>query len=103
MADGCIQVHPTFLYEGLWNLALLLFLLVFLKHKKFDGQIILMYFAGYGIGRALIEYIRTDQLYIPGTTVPVNLVLGIGAFCLSTAVILWRLSRIREKERNNIQ
>ena len=103
MADGCIQVHPTFLYEGLWNLALLIFLLVFLKHKKFDGQIILMYFAGYGIGRALIEYIRTDQLYIPGTTVPVNLVLGLGAFCLSGAVIMWRLSRIREKERNNIQ
>ena len=67
MTEGTnyIQVHPTFLYEGMWNLMLLIFLLVYLKHKKFDGEIALLYFAGYGIGRALIESIRTDQLY-PG-------------------------------------
>ena len=79
MAEGTnyIQVHPTFLYEGMWNLAILIFLLLSLEHKKFDGEIALLYFAGYGIGRALIESIRTDQLYIPGTQIPVSMVLGL--------------------------
>ena len=74
-----IQVHPTFLYESLWNLCLLLLLLWYLKKgkKAFDGEIWLLYLAGYGIGRAIIEYIRTDQLYITGTTIPVSMVLGI--------------------------
>ena len=79
MTEGTnyIQVHPTFLYEGLWNLAILVFLLLYLEHKKFDGEIALFYFAGYGIGRAWIESIRTDQLYIPGTQIPVSMVLGL--------------------------
>ena len=79
MAEGTnyIQVHPTFLYEGMWNLAILIFLLLYLEHKKFDGEIALLYFAGYGIGRALIESIRTDQLYITGTQIPVSMVLGL--------------------------
>ena len=46
-----IQVHPTFLYESLWNVGVLLILLFFTKRKKFDGEIFLMYLAGYGIGR----------------------------------------------------
>lgn len=45
-----IQVHPTFLYENLWNIGVLLLLLLFTKHKKFDGEIFLLYLAGYGIG-----------------------------------------------------
>ena len=79
MADGTnyIQVHPTFLYEGLWNLGVLLLMLFMRKRKKFHGQIILLYFIGYGIGRAWIEYIRTDQLYIGGTHIPVSMVLSI--------------------------
>lgn len=79
-----IQVHPTFLYEGLWNLALLIVMRLFLKHKKFDGEITLLYFGGYGIGRAWIEAIRTDQLYLIGTKIPVSMVLGIvmAAICL---------------------
>ncbi len=97
ITDNYIQVHPTFLYEGLWNTALLLFLLAFLKYKKFDGQIILMYFAGYGIGRAIIESIRTDQLYIPGTSTPVNLVLGIGVAAVSISVIFYRLHSLRKQ------
>ena len=54
-------------------------LLPYLKKgkKAFDGEIWLLYLAGYGIGRAIIEYIRTDQLYITGTTIPVSMVLGI--------------------------
>ncbi|MBQ1994049.1 MAG: prolipoprotein diacylglyceryl transferase, partial [Lachnospiraceae bacterium] len=49
-----IQVHPTFLYEGLWNLALLIFMLWYRKRKKYDGQMCLIYLGGYGIGRFII-------------------------------------------------
>ena len=89
MTEGTnyIQVHPTFLYEGMWNLALLILLLLYLKHKKFDGEIALLYFAGYGIGRALIESIRTDQLYITGTTIPVSMMLGIAMAAVSIIAI----------------
>ena len=72
-----IQVHPTFLYESLWNLMIFVLLLVFWNRKKFDGEVILWYLGGYGLGRAWIEYIRTDQLYIPGTAIPVSMVLAI--------------------------
>ena len=90
MTEGTnyIQVHPTFLYEGMWNLMLLILLLIYLKHKKFDGEIALLYLAGYGIGRALIESIRTDQLYITGTTIPVSMMLGIVMAVVSIIAIL---------------
>ena len=97
MTEGTnyIQVHPTFLYEGLWNLAILIFLLLYLEHKKFDGEIALLYFAGYGIGRALIESIRTDQLYITGTKIPVSMVLGLvmaGAAICAELIIRFRIA-----------
>lgn len=72
-----IQVHPTFLYEGLWNTALLLLLLFRTRSKAFDGEIFLLYLAGYGIGRFWIEGLRTDQLLIPGVGIPVSQVLSI--------------------------
>lgn len=75
-----IQVHPTFLYEGVWNLALLLIMYLFRKHKKYDGQMCLMYLGGYGIGRFIIEGIRTDRLLIPGTQIAVSQLLGILMF-----------------------
>ncbi len=94
MAEGVnyIQVHPTFLYEGLWNFGVLLFLLAFLKHRRFKGEMFLLYLAGYGIGRAWIEAIRTDQLYITGTSIPVNLVMGVFMAAASiTAIVIIRL------------
>ena len=75
-----IQVHPTFLYESLWNLCLLVFALIYWKHKKFEGEIALLYLGGYGLGRAWIEGIRTDQLFIPGTQLPVSQVLAVILF-----------------------
>ena len=72
-----IQVHPTFLYECLWNLALLLIMMLYRSHKKFQGEMWLLYLGGYGLGRFWIEGIRTDQLYLPGTTVPVSQLLAI--------------------------
>ena len=72
-----IQVHPTFLYESLWNLVILILMLVYRKHKKFEGEICLLYFGGYGLGRFWIEGIRTDTLFIPGTTLAVSQVLSL--------------------------
>lgn len=57
-----IQVHPTFLYESVWNIGVLIVLLLWRKHKKFNGEICLMYLFGYGIGRFWVEGLRTDQL-----------------------------------------
>ncbi len=59
-----IQVHPTFLYESMWNLGVLLILFYVARHKKFTGQVMGLYFLGYGLGRFWIEGLRTDQLMI---------------------------------------
>lgn len=71
-----IQVHPTFLYESLWCLMVLVILLLYRTHKKFNGELFLMYLAGYGAGRVWIEGLRTDQLWFPGTEIPVSQVLA---------------------------
>ena len=90
-----IQVHPTFLYESLWNIAVLLVILIFTKKKKYDGQLFLMYLLGYGIGRFWIEGLRTDQLLIPGTAVVVSQVLSATVAVIS-AVILVIMHRKRK-------
>ena len=60
-----VEVHPTFLYESLWNLiGLLLILLVVSKARRFDGENTWFYFLWYGIGRFWVEGLRTDSLYL---------------------------------------
>ena len=71
-----IQVHPTFLYEGLWNLGVILFLYWYRDRKKFMGERVLWYVVLYGIGRFWIESLRTDQLLIPGIGFPISQLLG---------------------------
>lgn len=84
-----IQVHPTFLYESVWNLCVLLFLLWFGKHRqKRTGQIFFLYLLLYGTGRFLIEGLRTDQLLIPGTALAVSQCLSAVLVLLSAAVLL---------------
>lgn len=90
--DGTtIYVHPTFLYESLWNLGVLLFLLWFEKKgkRRFDGHCMALYFLLYGIGRFWIEGLRTDSLYIGSTGIRVSqalsLVLVLGAAALLIA------------------
>ena len=90
-----IQVHPTFLYESAWNLALFVFLLFYKKKKKFDGEIFYIYLAGYGIGRAWIEGIRTDQLLIPVLGLPVSQVLAVILTVIGIIMIIWN----RRKEK----
>ena len=60
----CITVYPTFLFEALWNLAILIFIFLYRRKKKYDGELALIYIMGYGLGRFWIEGIRTDTLMI---------------------------------------
>ena len=97
-----IQVHPTFLYEGLWNFMVLLFLLWYRDRKKFQGELFLCYLTKYGMGRFWIESLRTDQLLIPGIGLPVSQVLSAVVVIASVAMILWkRTGGSRDKECSN--
>lgn len=84
-----IQVHPTYLYESLWCLMVLCILLVYRRHKRFDGEVFLMYVFGYGLGRVWIEGLRTDQLLIPNTQIPVSQLLAGSAIIVSAGLIFW--------------
>ena len=90
--------HPTFLYESLWNILGFILLNIFYKRKKFDGQIALMYFAWYGFGRMFIEGLRTDSLYIPGTTLRISQCLGLACFVVSAALLTFFLIRAYQKK-----
>ena len=83
-----IYVHPTFLYESLWNLVGFLFLHRLSKNRKYDGQTALQYLAWYGAGRAVIEGLRTDSLYIPGTGIRVSQLLGILCCAVSLVILI---------------
>ncbi|HBM47687.1 prolipoprotein diacylglyceryl transferase [Clostridium sp. AM42-4] len=85
-----IQVHPTFLYESCWNLCLLLFMLWFRKHKQYDGQMLWIYLCGYGLGRFWIESLRTDQLILFGTGLPVSQALSLVLILAAAGNLIWR-------------
>lgn len=72
-----IQVQPTFLYESCWNLVVLILIMIFRKKKKYNGEVFMWYIFGYGVGRGIIEGMRTDQLIMPGVNLPVSQVLSI--------------------------
>jgi phosphatidylglycerol:prolipoprotein diacylglycerol transferase len=80
-----VYVHPTFLYESLWNLIGFIGVNVFYKHKKYDGQIFLMIFGWYGLGRMMIEGLRTDSLYLWGTGIRTSQALAAILFIVCTA------------------
>lgn len=71
-----IYVHPTFLYESVWNAIGLLILHFYSKRRKFDGQIFLMYLGWYGLGRMFIEGLRTDSLYVGASNLRVSQLLA---------------------------
>lgn len=94
----CIQVHPTFLYESLWNLGLLLIIFLYRKHKKFDGELFAMYLAGYGAGRFWIESLRVDQLQIGTTGLAVSQLLSGALAVLAFGTILYQRRKQRKAE-----
>ena len=93
--DGTLGVHPTFLYESLWNVLGFIIINLLFKKKKFDGQIALYYFAWYGFGRMFIEGLRTDALYIGQTGIRVSQLLGFLLFALANALLIYALIYIK--------
>lgn len=92
-----IQVHPTFFYESCWNLCLLLFMLWFRRYKKYDGQMLWIYLLGYGAGRFWIESLRTDQLILFGTGLPVSQALSLVLILVAAGNLIWRGYQHRQK------
>ena len=90
-----IQVHPTFLYEPLWCLLIFILMLLYRRHKKLDGEVFLLYLAGYGFGRFWIERLRTDQLLLPGIGFPVSQLLAGVLVLLSVALIFFNRRKAR--------
>lgn len=95
-----IQVHPTFLYESVWNLVLLILLIIYSKHKKFEGELFFLYLAGYGLGRVWIEGLRTDQLFLWGTPIAVSQALS--ALLVIGAGMVIAMKRISLRKKNKI-
>jgi len=89
--DGTtIYVHPTFLYEMLWNLVCFVFLCVWSAkgRRRYDGQNVFIYFFWYGIGRAWIEGLRTDSLYIGSTGIRVSQALSVALALISFILLI---------------
>ena len=82
--DNFLPVHPCFLYESLWCILGFTLLHFYLKHRKFDGEVFLMYIGWYGLGRFFIEGLRTDSLYFGQIRVS-QLVAGT---CVLAAILL---------------
>ena len=99
-----IQVHPTFLYESLWNLAVLFVLLAVtvIVKKRLEGLILLLYMVLYGSGRFWIEGLRTDQLLIPGTELPVSQVLSGVLVVTAASVLIIKIYLYKRKTRISI-
>ena len=89
--EGAVCVHPTFLYESLWNLAGFTLAALLTKHKKYDGQMFLLIFGWYGLGRMFIEGLRTDSLYstIFGIEFRTSQVLAAVIFFIAAGVMIY--------------
>ena len=98
---GTVYVHPTFLYESLWNLVGLIALIVFERRgmRRYDGQCVLLYFFWYGLGRSWIEGLRTDSLYIGSSNIRVSQVLSIALVLISLAVLIVQSRRPHPPEK----
>ncbi len=89
-----ITVHPTFLYESLWNLTIFVLLNIYDKHRRFDGEIFVLYIVLYGLGRFFIEGLRTDSLWFG----PVRISRIVALLCVVVGVVLWII--LRKKSQN---
>lgn len=95
-----IQVHPTFFYESMWNVMILILILVLIKKKTFHGEMFILYLVGYALGRVWIEGLRTDQLQIGGTGIAISQVLsGVIAVVGIAVWIFIRIQRRRNREQ----
>lgn len=96
-----IQVHPTFLYESVWNLCVFFFLLWFSKRKKFKGQVFLLYLGLYGFGRFFIEGLRADSLMLFGTGIAVSQALSLVLVLASVILQIFFLKKNSSAEQED--
>ena len=102
-----IEVHPTFLYESLWNLVgLLLMVFVVSKHRRFDGENTWFYFLWYGLGRSWVEGLRTDSLYLFdwtffGEPIRVSQALSVVMVVVSLVVLFYEL-KIKKRDGSDL-
>ncbi|MBE7022215.1 MAG: prolipoprotein diacylglyceryl transferase [Ruminococcaceae bacterium] len=97
LVDRGITVHPTFLYESLWNLMVFFLLHVYEKRRLFDGEIFLAYLSAYGTGRFFIEGMRQDSLWLG----PVRISQCVAALCVVLGVIF--IIRGRRRARRQME
>ena len=106
-------VHPTFLYESLWNIIGVVLINLFYKHRRYDGQVFLMVFGWYGLGRAFIEGLRQDSLYttIFSWTFRTSQVLAVVILISCASILIYNLIKktkkplyqhIEEKSKNKV-
>lgn len=89
-----IYVHPTFIYESLWNLIGFIIINSLYKHKKFDGQIFFMYIAWYGFGRMFIEMLRSDSLY--SGNIRASSAVGLISFIVGSVFLIYNFTKLRK-------
>ena len=87
--NGAAMCHPTFLYESLWNLVGFVFLHFYSRHRRFKGELILIYFGWYGLGRGWIEGLRTDSLYLGNTDIRVSQLLAVVSLVVCAALLIY--------------
>ena len=98
---GYAEVHPTFLYESLWNLVGFIIINALYKKKKFDGQVVLMYVTWYGFGRMFIEGLRTDSLYVGNFRI--SQLVGFACFVVGSALLIINLVRVKRRQLDNVR
>ena len=103
--DGTtIYVHPTFLYESLWNLiGFFLLNCVIQKGRKYNGEVALLYFAWYGFGRFFIEGLRTDSLYIGDTGIRVSQALSLVLVIFASVMLFINHRRLKNSNMEEKQ
>ncbi len=96
-----IQVTPTFLYEGMWNCMVLLILVLMRNRTRFRGELFCLYLIGYGLGRFWIESLRTDQLLLMGTGIPVSMIVSGSAVIVSGAYCIYKRIKLGSVRTND--
>ncbi len=89
-----IQVHPTFLYESVWNLMNFVILFTYYKNKKFSGEIFALYIVIYGVGRFFIEGLRQDQLLLWGTNIAISQLLSLFFVVIAFLFLAYRRKKL---------
>ena len=100
--SGTLGVHPTFFYESAWNfVGLILVYFLGKKWRRYDGECFLFYLAWYGLGRAWIEGLRTDSLYLfVGSSIRVSQLVAAVCFVVAGGILLY--NRFRPHDKNNL-